>query len=206
MATDLWSKEISLGDRLILCEWCEVVSIEQETGHAVNYLTGEREMAECAERDARRKTEHQQRVESFMRLAGQEIPDKPTIPSEEVRLLRARLILEEALETIEALGCRVGLDFGIDDDVLADHSKYKIVRCGVPDLEQIADGVADISVVSIGTLSACGIADDPILREVDESNLRKFCAGGRLRDDGKWIKPTGWEPPKIAERLREQGG
>lgn len=156
------------------------------------------------------KTEHQQRVEKFMRLAGQEIPDKPTIPSEEVRLLRARLILEEALETITlGLGFRVRakgdpdclLDL-IRRDLMAFDSRPEIAP---PDLEQIADGCADLSVVSIGTLSACGIADDPILLEVDESNLRKFGPGGRLREDGKWIKPDDWEPPKIAERLREQG-
>lgn len=170
-------------------------------------------MADSAERDSRRKTEHQQRVEQFMRLAGQEIPDKPTIPSEEVRLLRARLILDEALETIEALG----FELWVNPDTVI-HSPIKpefdngdgdgclsLIPSLVPDLEQISDGVADISVVSIGTLSACGIADDPILREVDESNLRKFGPGGRLRDDGKWIKPDDWEPPKIAERLREQG-
>lgn len=42
--------------------------------------------AEEERTDPRAKTEHQQRVEEFMRLAGQEVPDRPTIPSEEVRL------------------------------------------------------------------------------------------------------------------------
>lgn len=40
------------------------------------------------------------------------------------------MILEEALETIEALGCRVGVPFG-----QADHSKFYVVNCGQPDLE-----------------------------------------------------------------------
>lgn len=59
---------------------------------------------------------------------------------------------------------------------------------------------------SIGTLSACGIAYAPILREVDDANLRKFGPGGRRREDGKWLKPPDWEPPKIRERLEEQEG
>ena len=53
------------------------------------------------------KSEHQKRVESFMRLAKQDVPEKVTIPSDEVCRLRASLILEEALETISSLGCTV---------------------------------------------------------------------------------------------------
>ncbi|RME85522.1 MAG: hypothetical protein D6785_04320, partial [Planctomycetota bacterium] len=53
------------------------------------------------------KSPHQKRVEEFMRLAGQEIPEVPTLPDEKTRLLRSKLILEEALETIHALGFAV---------------------------------------------------------------------------------------------------
>jgi predicted HAD superfamily Cof-like phosphohydrolase len=125
-------------------------------------------------------TEHQERVEKFMKLAGQELPDRPTLPNEEVRLLRAKLILEEALETIEALGMSVcvtykdGLTFGPTIE------KHNI--CFIPNktanLEEIIDGCCDISVVTIGTLSACGVPDQPFLEEVDENNLAKFGPGG----------------------------
>ncbi len=55
------------------------------------------------------QSSHQQRVEHFMRQARQPLPEEPSIPSEEIRRLRAKLILEEALETIKALGfcCRL---------------------------------------------------------------------------------------------------
>jgi hypothetical protein len=54
---------------------------------------------------SRVKTPHQQLVEAFMAKAGQAVPDRPTADvDKEVRLLRAKLIFEEALETIEALG------------------------------------------------------------------------------------------------------
>ena len=149
-----------------------------------------------------KKTDHQKRVEQFMRLAGQDVPASPEIPTEAVRLLRAKLIFEEAMETIEALGCKVGLPFG--DDILADHRHFQVFMHGEPDLIEIADGCADISVVTIGTLSACGIADRPLLEEVDDSNLQKFGPGSHRREDGKWIKPTGWVPPKIEKVLDEQ--
>lgn len=139
------------------------------------------------------RSPHQQRVDDFMRKAGQDLPAAPCIPDENTRRLRAILILEEALETIKALGFwPAQIDTHLNP-------------AGEPDLEGIADGCADISVVTIGTLSACGIADQPILEEVDQANLRKFGPGGHRREDGKWIKPADWTPPNIMGRLEAQG-
>lgn len=160
------------------------------------------------------KTAHQERIEEFMRLAGQELPATPCIPSEEVRLLRARLILEEALETIDALGvvlrapsaaCSYNDGVTLDD---FEFDPYLIVNgkevAKEPNLVEIADGCADISVVTIGTLSACGIADYDLLRVVDDSNLAKFTGDAHHRDDGKWIKPSDWKPPDIVGVLNMQ--
>lgn len=151
--------------------------------------------------------EHQKRVEKFMRLAGQGVPLRPGIPSSPVRMLRAKLILEEALETIEALGfharCLGQSDRIRIDDVVMDWSD-KNGKAITPDLVGIADGCADISVVTIGTLSACGIDAQPIIEAIDESNLAKFTGDAHRREDGKWQKPTGWKAPDIAGILREQ--
>jgi predicted HAD superfamily Cof-like phosphohydrolase len=38
-------------------------------------------------------------------------------------------------------------------------------------------------VVTIGTLSACGISDIPLLMEVDDSNIAKFGPNGKRRPD-----------------------
>lgn len=140
-------------------------------------------------------TKHQRRVQEFMFMAGQAIPLRPTMPDAETRKLRAALILEEALETIEALGF----------DLLQISSKeIELRECCEPDLERIADGCADLSVVTIGTLAACGIQDGPLLREVDKSNLSKFEDGYR-RDDGKWMKGPKWKAPDIISVLKQQG-
>jgi predicted HAD superfamily Cof-like phosphohydrolase len=117
-------------------------------------------------------TDHQKRVAEFMNLAGQKLPDKSRMPPEEVRELRARLILEEALETIDALG--------FCTEITIRETNQKMTRPMLvahdrgPNLREIADGCADISVVTIGTLLACGIADKSLLEEVDRSNLAKF--------------------------------
>jgi len=156
----------------------------------------------------REKTGHQKRIEKFMRLAEQDVPCEPTMPDGSTRLLRAKLIFEEAMETIDALGVDVMIAPTQGQvDAIALHDGFyelKVNPDRLPNMIEIADGCADISVVTIGTLSACGIADKPLLKEVDESNLRKFGPGGHRREDGKWIKPTDWRAPDIAKVLNEQ--
>lgn len=133
-----------------------------------------------------------------MQKAGQATPATPTIPDENTRVLRAKLILEEALETVKALGVgvRVTTEDGQEVDFHhVDHLDF--VADGEVDLEGVVDGCADISVVTIGTLIAFGVDDEPVLEEVDHANLRKFGPGSYVRDDGKWMKPSDWTPPDI---------
>ncbi|MGB1048433.1 MAG: hypothetical protein ACPG3U_01970 [Rhodothermales bacterium] len=137
-------------------------------------------------------TPHYARVKEFMQKVGQDTPEGATIPDAKIRILRAKLILEEALETVSALGVSVhshghevtegGLEYAAPNEV---------------DLKEVVDGCADISVVTIGTLIAFGVDDEPVLEEVDASNLRKFGEGSYRREDGKWMKPPGWTPPDI---------
>ncbi len=148
------------------------------------------------------KSDHYKRIEEFMRLAGQDTPDKPIIPSLEVRELRAKLILEEALETIQALGFDVVIDNDTEYDTIVQmNNNLRFVEAYKPSLEEIVDGVIDISVVSYGTLVACGVPDLPFQEEVDNNNLAKFGPGHSRREDGKLIKPPDHKPPRIKELL-----
>lgn len=141
-------------------------------------------------------TQHYQRVQHFMQKAGQSTPDELSIPDEQTRLLRARLIFEEALETIQALGASIQV---MDEDVTMESCRFTLNK--PVDIEGVADGCADISVVTMGTLIAFGIEDEALLREVDEANLRKFGPGSYAREDGKWMKPQDWTPPNITRVL-----
>lgn len=138
------------------------------------------------------RTEHQQRIDDFMRLAGQALPEDPALPSKEILLLRAKLILEEALETIDALGFHM-MPLG---DLQPNEKPADLVLA--------IDGCADLSVVTIGTLSALGVDDEPVLRLVDANNLAKFGIGGHRREDGKWVKPENHKPPDIEAEIRRQ--
>ena len=73
-----------------------------------------------------------------------------------------------------------------------------MIAMGQGDLVEIADGLADLIYVLIGTSIAYGIDLEPIWDEVHKTNMAKV--GGGVRGDGKILKPEGWEPPEI-ERL-----
>jgi predicted HAD superfamily Cof-like phosphohydrolase len=143
------------------------------------------------------KTDHYKSVEKFMQLAGQDTPTKPTVLDEETRILRAKLIMEEALETVKALGVDADL-FGAYSLVDCEEEiNYTISGNYDFDMVEVADGCADISVVTIGTLIACGLPDGELLDMVDQNNLDKFGEGHYIREDGKLVKPPNHQPPDI---------
>lgn len=144
-------------------------------------------------------------IKQFMLLAGQDVPSKPCVPSDEVRLLRARLILEEALETIER-GLGVAVYYDDLEGMIGgfDGFKFKIERPA--DIVELVDGCCDVEVVTKGTLIAFGVDDEQPQQMVNENNLAKFGPGGyKHPDTGKWIKPPGHQPPDLAAALRLQG-
>lgn len=71
------------------------------------------------------------------------------------------------------------------------------------DIVETADAIVDSIYVLIGMARVFGIDIRPIWQEVHRSNMKKD--GGPTRQDGKILKPEGWEPPRIAEALAEQG-
>jgi len=145
------------------------------------------------------KSDHQLRVEIFMARANQDVPLVPTIPDEKTRRFRAKIILEEALETIKALGFNVIQNPKTTEPEIGPEV-YE------PNLVEIVDGCADIRVVTTGTLSACGVADEEVQIEVDNNNLSKFGPGSYKREDGKWMKPPTWKAPRIREILAARRG
>ena len=147
-------------------------------------------------------TPHYERVRKFM-IQAKQIPammTEPTVPDAATRILRAKLILEEALETVNALGVTAYIN---GQDIAKTDLGFEATH--EPNLVEIADGCADVMVVTTGTLIACNIEDRPLLEAVDQNNLAKFGPGHSFREDGKLIKPPGHKPPDIAEVLRAQG-
>lgn len=132
----------------------------------------------------------QNKVREFHRVGGATIGETPAIRDAE---LRARLILEEAAETVTALvgGSRA-------NDLFAQLSAKEGTP---PDLVEAIDGMCDVLYVIFGTAVACGIDLQMFFDEVHRTNLEK--ANGPRRADGKIEKPPGWEPPRIREMLEK---
>lgn len=135
-----------------------------------------------------------EKVKEFCRMFSHTMREKPGLVDFETFKLRRDLMKEELEETIAAME--------------------------LCDLPEIADGLADLCYVAIGTAVAYGIPLDRVFEEVHRSNIAKaqdcmecfvrnasgrteceVCHGTnyvvRYRPDGKVLKPEGWTPPDI---------
>ena len=73
------------------------------------------------------------------------------------------------------------------------------------DKVETVDALIDILVVTIGALHSIGVDAEGAWREVHASNMAKIdpTTGKVLRrDDGKILKPEGWQPPNLKQYLR----
>ena len=131
--------------------------------------------------------DHLTSVRIFMTKAKQTTSFAVRCPSPEERILRAKLIYEEAMETIEALG--------------VDHILGKFVDAGEDNYDPVGvlDCVAGLSVVSCGTLISCGLDGvfPEALERVDRNNMEKVGLGSVIREDGKILKPAGFVPVNL---------
>lgn len=150
------------------------------------------------------RSEHQRRVDEFCFRAGQEVPQSPdSAPSQATKLLRARLILEEALETIRDMG----LGFfhnGEHESPMQIMDTHQLEVVAPFELIGTVDGCADLLVVTTGTLSALGVSDMAIMREVDINNLKKFGPGSYKDSFGKHCKPPNHHAPDIGKLIEAQ--
>jgi predicted HAD superfamily Cof-like phosphohydrolase len=115
-------------------------------------------------------------VTEFHKKFGLPVGRKPRIPDKQVKNLRRSLIAEEAKEIFRA----------IEND----------------DLAGVADGVADLIYVALGTTISYGIDLHPIWEAVQEANMSKI--GGGKRHDGKIMKPSRWQAPDVDKLIGEQ--
>lgn len=116
-------------------------------------------------------------VREFFEKFGVQILDKPAAPDVARAHLRMKLIREEFEEFANAW---------CEDNLV-----------------EIADALADMIYVILGTALSYGLPLDLVFAEVHRTNLAK--EKGSLRDDGKIMKPEGWVAPDIAGILKKAG-
>jgi hypothetical protein len=104
----------------------------------------------------------------------QEIKDSPELPDAGTRLLRARLVFEEALEFVRACGCTVVTSGSSNDGAaVIDDIRVVLDPKGTPDFTEYVDGCIDQLVVTYGALNAAGVKAQSAWDEVQRSNMSK---------------------------------
>lgn len=119
-------------------------------------------------------------VKDFHRAFDQPVNNKPFLPGKEERELRIRLIAEEFKEYTDAEEAN--------------------------DIVEVADALADMIYIICGTAASYGIPLEAVFEEVHNSNMAKLGPNGKpiKREDGKIIKPEGWQPPDVVGVLAHQ--
>lgn len=140
----------------------------------------------------------QSKIKLWMAMAGQATPDAPTIPSSSILQLRAQLILEEAIEFIEAAGMRLKHS---EDGI--EVVPIPVLMNTKPNLVLMVDALCDLMYVVEGSGVALGVDLAPCFDEVHTSNLSKI--GGEVRSDGKVLKPPTYKAPDLAPIIKAQG-
>lgn len=142
-----------------------------------------------------------EKVRLWQVATGNPVAEVLGIPPYDRVRLRAKLMLEETLETVGAL-------LGIPKEqtkvfVQANNMAIDNELDPKTDLVEVADGLADMLFVLIGTALELGIPLEPVFDEVCRSNMSKV--GAPKREDGKTGKGENYSPPKIGRILSENG-
>jgi predicted HAD superfamily Cof-like phosphohydrolase len=116
----------------------------------------------------------QEDIVTLMKQFDQQVKDSPELPDPATRLLRARLVFEEALEFVKGCGCTVTLAGATNSETpVIDGITVVLDPNGNPDLTEYVDGCIDQLVVTYGALNAAGIKAQPAWDEVQRSNMSK---------------------------------
>lgn len=133
----------------------------------------------------------QEQVQEFHEATG----GLGALDTPEGRRLRAKLIMEEAVETVAALGFYASGHFAEPESKLyageligfftREYEKF--------DLLDFIDGLCDLTYVTMGGAVNADINLERHFEEVHQANMRKLA--GPKRADGKQLKPEGWVGP-----------
>ena len=130
------------------------------------------------------------RIREFHAAVGAPLPGSLTMRDADHLALRHKLI-EEEYEEVTAVYQQIiaALNAGQELDP-------------VETLTPLTHELADLLYVVYGAIESFGIDADAVFREVHRANLQK--AGGPRREDGKILKPPGWQPADVKSIIEKQ--
>lgn len=142
----------------------------------------------------------QSQVAAFMKEGGQSIEPVPTIPSRKTVALRVNLVIEEAVELLEA--CYGQLP---EKQIIIEMVRnVTLVREPRVDLAEAADAFGDLDFVSEGGRLAFGIEGESVADAIFEANMKKLDGKRVELVSGKIGKPSQWQKPDIEGVLFKQ--
>ena len=118
----------------------------------------------------------QEDIVTLMTQFEQEVKAAPELPDAGTRLLRARLVFEEALEFVRGCGCtvvRAAAGSSEEGSAVIDDIRVVLDPDGTPDFKEYVDGCIDQLVVTYGALNAAGVKAQSAWDEVQRSNMSK---------------------------------
>lgn len=157
------------------------------------------------------KNPMQYAIEEFMRRCDQDVAPYPQLPSHDVRKLRIRLMVEELLGAVTPEGWANADSNQYVELLIKNKSDELIASMLRGDLVGVADGLADVLYVVIGTAVAYGIDIQEVFDEVHRSNLSKTVWDEERQrwyiekdEFGKAIKPDTYSPADIVPIINNQ--
>lgn len=116
----------------------------------------------------------QEDIVKLMAQFEQEVKNSPALPDAATRLLRARLVFEEALEFVRSCGCAIAIGESDDAKRTVTNEVSVVADSNVePDFTEYVDGCIDQLVVTYGALNAAGVKAQSAWNEVQRSNMSK---------------------------------
>lgn len=111
------------------------------------------------------------KIETFMRLAGQQVAAASNLQSEELRKLGAQLLLSEVLEyVIKGLGLTPQIN-GVD---IVDPNQLDFKVKHTPNQLEMLDGLADTAYTMYWNAKCFGVSLEEAFELVCDNNLEKF--------------------------------
>lgn len=129
------------------------------------------------------------KIRSFMKLAGQQIPDSFSVGDDRRRELGAKLLLSETLEYVIA---GLGVVPEVDGVPITEPDNLTYRAAHDPDHIEMLDGLADVAYTMYWNSTAFALRLEEAFERVCDNNLGKFVLLSDWKDGEQVLEASEW--------------